>query len=647
MFIEPTLLIKEDLGDLSADVILVSARGAAGKSRTATQLAAEINAPLWRLEKDSAVSRAALGFNLDRYTSSANYLAQVPTLAAKPVLLIDSLDEARARVSARSWDEFLDSIIEAAEKGLRCVIFGRERTLEEAWVKLADSGTRIAWLEVSHFETDSWTTYIDGRVAAGERSSATKGSYYVSARDSILTALSDSLTPETAESFVGYAPVLDAVATTLRDEQNHYSLLQEFESTTGSARHIDVLRQILNGLLIREQGKLSPVARELKLPESLIFSPREQLEWLWRELQGSQEPSLDYIGDEAKQHEYKRSIGTFIEDHPFRSDKSWASAVFEAFAAAEMLASLPEDLLIDVGNRSGLLFDFTTSVNDSLVISEAQFAALHSSLLEGGSREDTSAVTLSQSDDFTYTGSMRADRASGTLAIDLALIPTSDETISITGPLEALTLFSKSDVHIVGAASGSLLGPDLFIACRNLSFAGEEISFAKTVSGAGDESAGIRFEVHGSSLALPSTIGTLPAENTFELGVIESTVVRYPWTPFRVLLEDDEDRVDPNSRAIRFLHKLQSLARTHGHSGNRATYYMKLQGRQQIKSDRLRAVLAILEHQGAIQTDGDMIFITSAADLHRFSGKKVPGQRTINQEWGYWGQIVEEIEAVL
>ncbi|NQX15925.1 hypothetical protein [Rathayibacter sp. VKM Ac-2857] len=321
LFVEPTLLVKESLGDLSADVILVSARGAAGKSRTATQLAADLNAPLWRLEKDSAVSRTALSFNLDRYTSSANYLAQVSALAAKPVLLIDSLDEARARVSARSWDEFLDSIIEAAAKGLRCVIFGRERTLEEAWVKLADSGAKIAWLEVSHFEKSSWTTYIDGRVIARDRSSATEGTYYVSARDSILNALSDSLTPETAENFVGYAPVLDAVATTLLDEQNHYSLSQEFASTTGSARHIDVLKQILKGLLIRDQGKLAPLARELRLPEDQIFSPQEQLEWLWHVLGGSQEPSLGYIDDEAKQHEYTQKIGTFIEDHLFRSDK--------------------------------------------------------------------------------------------------------------------------------------------------------------------------------------------------------------------------------------------------------------------------------------------------------------------------------------
>ncbi|NQX15926.1 hypothetical protein [Rathayibacter sp. VKM Ac-2857] len=242
---------------------------------------------------------------------------------------------------------------------------------------------------------------------------------------------------------------------------------------------------------------------------------------------------------------------------------------------------------------------------------------------------------------------MRADRASGTLSIELSVIPSSDETISITGPLEALTLSTKSDVEIVGATNGAIFGPDLFVACRNLSFIGEEISFSKTTSGAADESTGVRFEVRGGSLTLPSTIGTPPAENTFELGVMESTVVRYPWTSFRFPLEDDEDRVDPNSRAIRFLHKLQSLARTHGHSGNRATYYMKLQGRQQIKSDRLRAVLSILENRGAIQMDGEMIFITSAADLHRFSGKKVSGQRAIDQEWNYWGPIVNDIEDVL
>lgn len=109
----------------------------------------------------------------------------------------------------------------------------------------------------------------------------------------------------------------------------------------------------------------------------------------------------------------------------------------------------------------------------------------------------------------------------------------------------------------------------------------------------------------------------------------------------------DDETIDPQSRSIRFLNKLQNLARTHGHDDGRATFFMKLQGRQPIKADKLRAVLAFLESQGSVRLQGDLVFLTSEADRHRFSGKGVPGQRTIRDEWDYWGPIVEGLENVL
>ena len=36
-FVDPVLVVKENLGDLQADILLISARGAAGKSRTASR----------------------------------------------------------------------------------------------------------------------------------------------------------------------------------------------------------------------------------------------------------------------------------------------------------------------------------------------------------------------------------------------------------------------------------------------------------------------------------------------------------------------------------------------------------------------------------------------------------------------------------
>jgi hypothetical protein len=71
-FVNPELIVKENLRSLSSDVILVSARGAAGKSTAAAELSRRIGAPLWRLEKDKAVSGTSLGFTLSQYLGVTN-----------------------------------------------------------------------------------------------------------------------------------------------------------------------------------------------------------------------------------------------------------------------------------------------------------------------------------------------------------------------------------------------------------------------------------------------------------------------------------------------------------------------------------------------------------------------------------------------
>ena len=96
-FVDPVLVAKDGMAELSAEIILVSARGAAGKSRTATELAARIQAPLWRLEDDAAVGRAALPLALNSYLGAVDAVAELPA-RGRAALLIDSPIEARSRV---------------------------------------------------------------------------------------------------------------------------------------------------------------------------------------------------------------------------------------------------------------------------------------------------------------------------------------------------------------------------------------------------------------------------------------------------------------------------------------------------------------------------------------------------------------------
>ncbi|MFS0728936.1 hypothetical protein ABC270_02535 [Curtobacterium sp. 1P10AnD] len=649
-FVEPVLVFKEGLDDLAADVILVSARGAAGKSRTAAELARRAGAPLWRLERDAAVSRAALPHAFDSYLSTVNALATVRSRSEAPAVLIDSLDEARSRVSAQSWDEFLQSLANASEQGLRLVLFGRDRTLEEVWLKLTDAGRTVAWMEVSHFPVESQKTYIDGLVSHRGAPAAIGGRHYAEARDALLSALAGSVTDDTVETFVGYAPVLDAVAAVLVDEQNHYKLAQDFRSRSSSPRHIDVLRDILDSLLIREQGKLEPLSRDLGLPPQSLYTPQEQIEWLWHDITGTSAPKLHQIVDPAADLEYRKQLRPFLNDHPFRSEQHWASVVFEAYAAAFNFEILtPSTLLLEVGNHSGLLFDFVSTVpseQKSIYIDEPQFAALHSSILAGEYSGSPANVSLIDNEQLGFVGHMEVVRSSGPLALNFDLIPENSTHLTLAGPLESLTVVTESGIRIAPLRGGRAIGPDLYLRATALRLDGDEARFARIGSGSTPEFSDSRFEIEGKSIDLPSFISVAPMPGTFELAVPEEVDLIYPWTTYRVALEQDDD-IDPQSKAIRFLNKLQNLARTHGHTDGRATYFMKLQGRQPLKSAQLRNVLKFMEKRGALRMDGDLVFLTPEADKHRFSGKSVPGQQTIEDEWTYWGPIVRGIEEMI
>ncbi|QBR73782.1 hypothetical protein [Microbacterium sediminis] len=323
--------------------------------------------------------------------------------------------------------------------------------------------------------------------------------------------------------------------------------------------------------------------------------------------------------------------------------------VFAAFAAADHLdKGLPSGTLLEVGNSSGLLFDLVSAVagGANILVDETQFAALHSSILAGESVGSAATVTASDGEELELVGRMEVTRPSGQLSLDFTLIPTDPDHVSLIGPLESLTISTSGGIRIPSLDSGRMIGPDLYIRCESLRIEGNEARFARTTSAGADETADIRFEVTGTDLTLPALVSVAPSTDAFELVVDDNVPLVFPWIDYRDSLEEEET-IDPQSRSIRFLSKLQNLARTHGHDDGRATFFMKLQGRQPVKAEKLHEVLAFLQAQGVVRLQGDLVFLTRDADRHRFSGKGRPGQRTIQDEWTYWQPIVERLETIL
>ena len=192
--------------------------------------------------------------------------------------VIDSLDEARTRVSGVSWTEFIESLDELARRGLRYVLLGRERTLEDVWAMLCDLSLSVAWWEISHFAPPQCIEYVDGRVLKRDPGTDCSTSEYKAARDALIASLRSAAEGTYAEAFVGYAPVLDAVAAMLIKRPNLLAIRQRFEEVGPRAEgRIKLLQDILEGLLERDQTKIKPLADELGIDPTLAYKPREQI----------------------------------------------------------------------------------------------------------------------------------------------------------------------------------------------------------------------------------------------------------------------------------------------------------------------------------------------------------------------------------
>lgn len=634
-FVPPLLNVTHDSTD--ANVTLLSARGAAGKSSTANAISEQTLAPVWRLEDDTSVSYSSVHSTLARHLDSVESFERISALD-NPLLIIDSLDEARSRVSATSWSEFVGAIITAVRAGLRVVLLGRTRTLEDLWVTFEDERIPTAWYEISHFDNAARNKYVDSRARARD-SSVNLTSAYFAARDAIFSALEKPLKSDDADRFVGYPPVLDAVAQVLIDRPNYMALENEFSALQLDSRTA-VLDRILEELLQREQRKVAPLAADLGVTLGDAYSPEEQANWLLHDLAGAKSPEFLPHADTSTRMEYAERIRDFRKDHPFRNEREWASPVFEAYIVANHFDSAPEQVVLSAGDATGLLFELVcVASKGALVLSEIQFASLHASLLAGQWHAVESSVTLS-SDGGNLDGEFRvAEPNAQDRLVGFVIDPERADLLTLAGPMTSLTVDVDCGVHIPSAADEVTLGPDLQISARSILVDGSRVAFGQRDTESGSADVELRAT---QQLMLPHSITPpLPRPGVVQIAPPNGFNLSFPWTDYYEAQSPSIPGID--ERAVRFLNKFMNLTRSHGHQGDRAVFIKKFQGRQGLPQEQFRMALAELTSSGAAYIKGDMVFYSSSWEKHRYNGKSIEGQRQLNDCLPAWQDILLRI----
>lgn len=259
-YIEPSFS-KIDFPKEKPSILLVSAVGASGKTTTAHALSFDTQLPILDLAKHKAVGDNTLtGILTTAYPIDKVGVVLEGLRRGTHGIIIDGIDEGRSKTTEQAFEAFLDDLIERSKGSTNTaiVVFGRSQVLLSTWCYLADKGADVGMVEIDPFDLKQAKEYIDSRAIEGN---IDQQQIYEQTRDSVLAKLSAAFSPTAARaenaflSFIGYPPVLDAIATLLRKERNYDRLQQALSDGTGGQLEIDLLIRISDYLLDRDHDE--------------------------------------------------------------------------------------------------------------------------------------------------------------------------------------------------------------------------------------------------------------------------------------------------------------------------------------------------------------------------------------------------------
>lgn len=334
-----------------AQIILISAPGATGKSAMTKYLSHVCQTPVFNLAAHEPVGSYSFVGMLFRTLPSADLSGFLQGLNdGSRSVMIDALDEGKVKTSQGAFESFLTDLadIATASSGLPFVIFGRTSVLEYAALYFEEKGVRVSLLQIEPFTIVQAKTFIDNHI---ENGGITKfASDYKEVRDHIIESIEGFFHSESDihkkmySHFIGYAPVLLSIATLLEHNRNYHTLLQELKDS--NAKNVELVVEILSQILKREQVKIQDPLNQLLKGRDKSFNDdvkarayqiREQCARLLFRSHG-----VEYVehltDDEDFNAEYNKMIAGWQEEHPFTNTSGeFSNVVFQAFVIVNLV----------------------------------------------------------------------------------------------------------------------------------------------------------------------------------------------------------------------------------------------------------------------------------------------------------------------
>ena len=247
--------VSENTTFETATIVLISAAGATGKTALTNQLSYDLGIPIWDLSKHDPVASNSLIGHLINSLELCDFTAFVTSLKnGTSSMLIDAFDEAFLKTTNEGFYSFLDDIINIAHdsSGTPFVLLGRTNVMELMTLYLEEKGINVVLLQIEPFTEDLACEFIDNHVCTEAKEKHKQ--LYVEVRNFIIETIGgffknqSEINHKQYIQFLGYAPVLLAIATLLREISNYQMLLTNLMATNKKiiVLFVDIFDSILN-----------------------------------------------------------------------------------------------------------------------------------------------------------------------------------------------------------------------------------------------------------------------------------------------------------------------------------------------------------------------------------------------------------------
>ena len=318
------------MSTLHPKFVLFSAPGATGKSALAKHIANRFGALYWDLPKVKIGTNSFAGSILNA-VGAAKYSEFIGDLNAGNVLLvIDAFDEAEIVSGRKMLNDFLTDISNSlTDYNIPSIfLFARTETAQYIASFCAENSIPVTHYEIGFFGEDAAKEFIIKSVAGKNTPSKPD----IECAESYYNVIKQNITPEECVSFLGYAPVLEAISTHIKGSPNRQKMISEL----GTQRDcVSIIMKIMDDLLDREQakkvvpsfiGKCKAAHPEFEEWDK-VYSAEEQLVRviyyiLFRDTSYTNYP-LDFLPPQLVD-DYQAVLDSFLPQHPFIRDSAEA-----------------------------------------------------------------------------------------------------------------------------------------------------------------------------------------------------------------------------------------------------------------------------------------------------------------------------------